>query len=268
MNARKTLTAVPVVGVVVALAVPAQAAILLHHWDFSETNGTAVTDKEGSRDGTFAAANGDLNVTGAPGFGSGLYCNGGGKAVTLDDMFASFSDMFGSDYNYTITMWVKRTGAASVQRLFGGYGTGGGASTATYSTGIDLNAGNYRAATYHGGTSAYPSAMFPADTWMHVAFAIEDVAGTSETEKVYIDGDLEGTGTMVDWDNAAYYHVGARGSGAQAFTGYIDELKVWDTTMDEAEVEGDMIPIPEPATLLVMTAARLPLLLKRRRSRG
>jgi hypothetical protein len=43
-----------------------------------------------------------------------------------------------------------------------------------------------------------------------------------------------------------------------SFNGYLDEIRVYNTALSEAEIAGLRTSIPEPATLLILAVAGIP----------
>jgi hypothetical protein len=73
------------------------------------------------------------------------------------------------------------------------------------------------------------------NNWHHVAGTYD---GT--TMKLYVDGILKGSRTVTMLNSANGIHLGDRLEGGWHFSGKIDELRIWDMAMSEAQIRENM----------------------------
>ena len=110
------------------------------------------------------------------------------------------------------------------------------------------------ASTYQGANTS--AGVVQTDAWHHLALTINRPADTVE---IYVDGTLEKTGTGSSFfenftDNQAMY-IGAPGTLMWwHFTGNIDDFRVYDTVLTEADID-DIIVGDSPVTVESFTPA-------------
>jgi hypothetical protein len=130
----------------------------------------------------------------------------------------------------TIEAWVWRNDAARCEAIVG----------KDYHTSYWLGfcGGPLRFYTHGIGTSVDGNSTVPAGQWTHVA-----VTYNGTTRRYYINGVLDltstaGNGTLVS--NAANMGIGADATTAYRFSGYLDEVRVWNVVRTPAQIQANM----------------------------
>lgn len=152
----------------------------------------------------------------------------GGKAVYLDGTYGlKLWDTEGMGENYTISYWMKPEvlGSNVDPTLAAGTFTPQYWLNLTFGRSIWSNNGNF---IDDAGTLSYKQ-----DEWQLVILTVE-----GNKAKLYVDGELKGNGSIapnVLGQSGAAVYFGANAWDAY-FKGYLDELKIYDSTLDEAQV--------------------------------
>jgi len=100
--------------------------------------------------------------------------------------------------------------------------------------------------------------------WTHIA-------GTYDGDKlqIYVNTnlqvDIDDTDGSIDTDNPGVLLIGAHPDAASYFNGTIDDVRIYDRVLSEAEIR-DLYLIPEPATILLLGLGGLALRLLRQNS--
>lgn len=169
------------------------------------------------------------------------YLNGGDVAI-FD---------FGATQDFSVECWTKNTGATGSFRLVGKQ-LGGAAQ----GWGIILDGTNDRIQVRLGdGTNNIDlnsgSSTVPDDgDWHHVGIAVDR---TGDTLSIYIDGTLQGgaqsistlTGTLA---NGNSFRTHANASGAEIFSGGIDEVRIWNDIRSASEFNDNKDAEIDPTT--------------------
>ncbi|HEC02678.1 MAG TPA: LamG domain-containing protein [Phycisphaerales bacterium] len=208
------------------------SADLLVHWRLDEGSGTIAADSSGNGyDGTF---NGDPQWVAGHDSAGALHFDGVDDYVSHslpgDQTYAAF----------TIAVWAKADDVA--QDDLAGVFTShfpGGATGAGFQ--IDLSAGSmvYQIRPNSGG-----GVFGDATTdWVHLA-----VVGEGTSVQLYYQGAPVATATLAsDLFNA--FAVGVNRNSSRWFAGTIDDLRVYDHALTEAEILGTMKGKPFPFAL-------------------
>jgi len=160
---------------------------------------------------------------------------------------------------FTVMAWVFSQGlpASTSYRVFstgrpGGWGLG------------LANVDRLRFTTF--GVSDFTSAgTFPFNNnWHHIAASWSD--GVLST---YVDGNLvsmtaSGNTTNLIEETGPSYAIGSTDATADYFNGRIDEVRIYDTAMNQAQIIAAAVPVPEPASTAVVAVAAMGLLRRRR----
>ncbi len=211
---------------------------LLVHWALEEGSGTTAFDTSGNgNNGTFS---------GEPQWVDG---HGGGGALEFDgvDDFVVYSfDQVQTFAAFSVAFWVKASSLG--QPNFASPFTGHFPNTAGFQVDVDGgNPGNYRINPNSGNQFAFGTA---AMDWIHLALTAE---GTSMN--LYYNGNWASSNTLVDTDVVFnQFAIGVNRNRNWWFAGTIDELRVYDHVLSEAEIlgamAGEIFPYafgPEPA---------------------
>ena len=212
---------------------------LVGHWKMDETNGTTATDSSNSsNDGTMTAMDGASDsVTGqvynALSFTSSSRITAGAAATNIDDIFTGGG---------TITYWIYPIS-------WGGYGRVMDKSDAG---GYPPNTGWHQQGTgtqpifshaFSGGTGqwAIASGSTPLNTWSHLSITYNS-SDANNDPTFYINGapvalvtDSNATGTAIS-DAANPITFGSRQGGGNSYTGYIDDVHMYNRTLTATDI--------------------------------
>lgn len=226
MNANKVL---PMAACfLLAGAVQAQAATLIHHYDF--TNG--VTDSAGSANGVLM---GDATTTGGV-----LVLDGDGDYV----QFAS--NLVPTNGSYSVSFFASRAVAQTwyTEVISQAYSGGG------FYMGTDPS-GYIRAGDGWGATGVSFGAPGMTD---HYALTVD--AGGS-TSKLYVNGTLAASVgyALTSGLGGTYTRFGRQFDPyAEYFQGTVDDVRIYDGALTDREVAMLANPVPEPSTYAMLAA--------------
>jgi len=227
------------------------SADLLVHWRLDEGSGTIAADSSGNGyDGTF---------TGEPQWVAGHDSAG---ALHFDGVDDYVSHSLPGDQTYaafTVAVWVKADDVAQAD-LAGVFSSHfpGGATGAGFQ--IDLSAGSM---VYQirppSGTGVFGDAT---TDWVHLA-----AVGEGTSVQLYYQGAPVATGTLAS-DLFNVFAVGVNRNSSRWFAGTIDDLRVYDHALTEAEIMAAMAggtggypfalsPNPDDGALLEATWANI-----------
>ncbi|MBI9018885.1 MAG: hypothetical protein JEZ07_16665, partial [Phycisphaerae bacterium] len=201
---------------------------LVAHWELEENTGTVASDEtENFFDGTIV--NASWSASGK--IGNCLQFDGTGDYVDFDE----FKGISGSSAR-TTSAWIKcSTGEYAIMQ----YGTetnNGIWLVSTYQNKLTLT-------TYGGyiqGTTTITD-----NQWHHIAVVLEDGDTSTDDVKLYVDGSLETINyASTNAVNTALGHEICVGSWHHdddsynfGFTGYIDDVRIYDRGLSAAEVD-------------------------------
>jgi hypothetical protein len=207
------------------ISIPSAQARLVHHWKLDEntTGGTSVVvDSIGGLNGDIQGAQ---SVPGKA--GNALSFDGSDDVVTIQN--------FIPPQQGTVAFWIDPGFGSSKQRVFG---AGGDFEVIVYSTGIvrnELFAGG-------SGTLQSNSGSVEPGQWFHIAVTYAyDNAGPSTALEVYINGELDVVGTAgepsVPTDTTLLLGYRAGAAGGEHYGGLLDDLRIYDHVLSEAEIK-------------------------------
>ena len=297
----------------------AQGATPIYQWDFDSA--------DGSNSGTGSGGTLTLDVgvvSGANGYAAGSFSGAGVSGSPGDNAFnaANAYDNYyeGNSYSpitnaaavntvdltgvsqFTITMWVKRSGQRNVDLLNIASTTNpGSASNPGISIGLDANWANGVRVGVNGFTS-YTGDLWSAGTdndWCFLAFAYNGTGGVwydPAMEALYgqhrngaiVTGDLTTSAAVSanlpmhigDWGTApglpsvggtASLFLANDGSNTlgttNGFDGSLDDIRIYSSLLSVSEIEGirQSALVPEPSAAAVLGAMGMMALLRRRR---
>lgn len=194
------------------------------YWPFDEDSGTTANDISGNnRDGTVNGAS--LQANGI--LGTDAYSFDG-----VDDDVSLSYDTPGSDYSVSVWVYPDSTGSGRgfIWNNFRDFSNGWGVLYDWSDNTIRIRDDTSNNDTDLLNTNA------PADTWYHVAIAIEGT--TPFTSYLWIDGVSQGTSDNAS-DNLSLMekvYVGQRGTDAGYFTGLVDEVRQYDRLLTDSQV--------------------------------
>jgi Concanavalin A-like lectin/glucanases superfamily/Domain of unknown function (DUF1929)/IPT/TIG domain/Bacterial Ig domain len=211
----------------------AQAPGLVAAYSFNEGSGTTVTDVSGNHiTGTIVGA---TWTTGGM-YGNALSFNGSGSYVDLGNPAAL--QMTGS---MTLEAWVKAAANPpdDGQIIAKSNGTGWqlktSPDTGPHTFGVQVSA------SQNSNAQRYSTTVRALNTWYHVA-AVYDTA--ADTLEIYVNGilnsgTLRGTIPALQVDGGVNVNIGRRTDGYY-FNGVIDEVRVYNRALSQAEIQTDM----------------------------
>jgi hypothetical protein len=219
---KQLITYLIILGLAIGIS-PAQAR-LVHHWKLDEDTGAGaavVVDSVGGLNGDIQGAQ---SVPGKA--GNALSFDGSDDVVTVQN--------FVPPQQGTVAFWMDPGFGSSKQRIFG---AGGDFEVIVYSTGIvrnELFAGG------SGTLQSSPGSVEPGQ-WFHIAVTYDyDGAGPSTALEVYVNGELDVVGTAgepsVPTDTTLLLGHRAGAAGGEHYGGLLDDLRVYDRVLSEAEI--------------------------------
>jgi hypothetical protein len=192
-------------------------AELVGWWRFDEGSGTVANDSSGNgNDGTF---NGDPQWA-AGMFGGALEFNGTDDYVEVPD-----NESLHLWERFTLAAWIYQVESSSsriIDKI--GAGTANGPHLDTH-PGTTLRSCS--------GTCVSTAADYTLEEWHHVAVTFDE-----GDVKLYIDGSIEGEGSAPSplAGNSLSLRIGADSDGQSLFHGLIDDVRVYNRALTEAEI--------------------------------
>jgi hypothetical protein len=199
-------------------------ARLIHHWKLDENTAAGVTVAVDSVGGLAGDIQGATSVPGKS--GNAFSFDGSDDVVTIPG--------FVPPQQGTVTFWIDPGFGGSKQRIFG---AGGDFEVIVYSTGIVRNE---LFAAGSGTLQSNAGAVEPGQ-WFHIAVTYAyDAAGPSTALEVYVNGELDIVGTAGDpsvpTDTVLLLGHRAGAAGGEYYGGLLDDLRVYDRVLLEAEI--------------------------------
>lgn len=233
----------------------------------SGNNGTAENVNDGGATGTNHVTSGAAGK-----HGEALSFD---RSGTLDNRAVQYGDIHDIGMgDYTVTMWFNTAATSGLQFL----ASKGNAGSTSVGWSIFIENGDLIARLGGGGSgnraSQHIGISGEADTWHHVAFVIDNTAGTVTG---YLDGSNTGwangkggpsgntftAGT--DISDASQLRLGIAGNGSGEFRGELDDFRIYNEALDAAQVAATMNPVPEPSSSALLGLGGLALVLRRRK---
>lgn len=226
----------------------------------------SVPDQSGN--GVTANANGAPQLVGGVPFnpfplGPSQAADFGGNSYLLAPSDASFNQ-FG-DQSFSVSLWAKSfNNPPQFQKLFQ-QNPGGGNPFHQAEIGFNNTGGRIIWNIRDGGganSELETSPIFDDSDWHHLVFLRDAV---NQELRVYIDGQHDlgavsccgNEGGVGSLSNAGPLAIGAETNGSNAFPGSIDDFRLYDVALNNAQVaeifnngQGDFL-IPEPGSLLM-----------------
>ena len=244
----------------------AAPAALIGYWDFNEGAGTvAANSANASFNGTVAG--GATWVAGPGGFGSALSFDG-----VDDQVNTSFSAVAGSGAR-TVAAWIRypnQPGASPNEfDAIVSYGNNTTSNRWTFRVSDSVAIAPYQLRLEVSGGGVNSTTLLNDDVWHHVA--VVESGGSLSTVSLYIDGALQsvaynggGSGLAINTITGANTFTigGSLHSASYNFLGSIDEVRMYDEALTQAQVQALMVPEPTGALLMV---SALGLQIRRRR---
>lgn len=269
-------------GMAVLTVTTAQAG-LIHHYTFDDADivGTkGAGDIVGSADATPIGTNGGNNIaTGQPGvFGQAFQFTRDSEGTALAEFENLLTAPAGTaptgSAERTISLWFSQTVDTNGQDKLFGYGTNSGGQALD----ISLEAGGIRL-RHFGGNITYGGGSFDFDDvdagFHHLAVRVNAGAATFSDVDIFLDGvQLSitatgggGTGVAIDTVDSIFgigtTSIVPGNAAIQGFTGLLDELRIYDNAISDAEIRTLAIPEPTTGGLLLAAVALVAVFRKR-----
>jgi hypothetical protein len=199
------------------------------HWRFDEGSGTSTKDASGT-------GNNGILMNGAT-----WRTGKSGSAIFLDgvDDFVKVSSTNFSPSQGTLTLWVNPISQTAKPRYIFGH-----TSIPAYSNRIQLYTDDTQGHLDAGLGSNHANGLniqqLQLNSWHHVA-----LTWSSGTYAVYVNGSQRTTGTYSGLTSlGTYAHIGGSGldSKPEAWSGLIDDVKIWNRALDSTEIMMDYNP--------------------------
>jgi hypothetical protein len=225
-------------------------ATMVAQWTFLDTNDASTEDADNNMlTLTPGGGTAELLTTGV--YESGvLHTDAGGRADVDRTNEISFS---GDD---TLTIWarIKIAGTGSeVYYLIDNRDGGEGHF-------LRLEDSASHPLRFQSGWTSITSGLNVGSDWHNVAIRVYKDEGVQKFD-FYLDGDSSRyNGTLAGGNGLGTYKIGMSGAGL-----YIEEMRVYDTALSNAELDAIEYVVPEPATLGLLTFGGLSVLLRRKK---
>jgi hypothetical protein len=222
---RKQIPCSKFLAVVLPLALQHAGAGIVAHYSFDEHGGTIAHDMVGNVNG---------NLLGGAIFQTGTGVSGSG-AIYLDrstSALVNMGDHFGFASSFSIQAWVKlHPGESMVSVPFGKHIAGAGIG---YYTSInEVNAGMARFYPGNYPFTSLSSSVLNDGQWHHLTVTFDNAGGVA---KLYVNGQPEGATTGASTNNSSTSFLIGGTTAGPTFTGWIDEVKIFDTALSADEV--------------------------------
>ena len=206
------------------------SAELRAHWRLDEGSGTTANDSSGNgHDGTFS---------GEPQWVAGHQSAGALQFDGVDDYVVYSFGQIQTFATASVALWVKADTLG--QPVYCSPFSSHFPNTAGFQVDVDGgNPGNYRINPNSGNQFAFGTVT---TDWIHLALTIE-----STSMNLYYNGDWASSNTLVDTDVVFnQFAIGVNRNRNWWFAGTIDDLRVYDHILSEAEILSTMTGEPWP----------------------
>lgn len=88
--------------------------------------------------------------------------------------------------------------------------------------------------------------------WYHMVVTIDDSFMKLYVDGLIVDSTNFGYAEIASWNGS--FKIGGNNRIGRYFTGYLDELRIYNHALDNSEIQNLYHPVPEPATMLLLGA--------------
>lgn len=229
-----TIRCAMVAAVMLILSAPASAIPnLVGHWQLEETNvGLPAVDSSGTNAAGTYGAGVNPDLTGPEGFGTGAHF----AQLANTNINIGSGSVLNMQNDFSVAAWIKLGDTAGKHSIIGN------PSWAVRSSGTALQITTFGVKDY---TST--GGVLSAGGWNHVAVALD----ANNDAQFYVNGvdvGLVTHGAPAN-SNASDFAIGARtvGNAFEAFFGAIDDVRVYDGVLSQADVQTVMVDFNAPA---------------------
>ncbi len=249
-------------------------AALIAHWAFEEGSGATTTTDVVNSTATDTLGSGVTWSSDTPGSASSASLSFNGTATARFGTNNNAEDI-GIDGSgaKTIVTWIKST--QTDKRYFWGWSPDNGlVPGADLRFAIEDN-GKLRFEV-SGGFTRYDALALNDGEWHMVAAIINAGDGIDDVD-FYIDGNIvtptanttatittSGTGTGTSTNPNEFFFASGGNTTVQQWIGGIDDFRIYDTALSDAELDGIFTAIPEPSASLIAGLGLLALFRRRR----
>lgn len=166
-----------------------------------------------------------------------------GTMLTLDGTgdYVEIADNSSIDFsgqNFTISLWAKANGGSDDQTLIAKR-NGGAGYELVYKQAVNQLEFRVEDAGANNATVTVNSFTLSTTEWTHLAVSYNGGTGLAS---VYINGQdpVQTTQTGIDPSNALNLRIGANTAGTNFFQGFIDEVRLWNTTRTQDQIREGM----------------------------
>lgn len=217
-----------IIGLAMASRMAALAQGPVFHWPLDESSGTVAY--------AWTGTNGTL-VGGTTWSPTGGHHQGCARFDGVDDrILLGPCDITTGTGGITISLWAKADFVTGMDRTLIAKATGPSATDHSWSIAFVNGSGlRFR---LRGGGNAYnittpPSSLFGGQ-WYHIVGTYN-----GSQMRLYLNGSLMGTATasgLIGLSPQAPASLGALSTGAQPFSGWIDDVRIYDRALSDAEI--------------------------------
>lgn len=217
------------------------------YWRLGETNGSIAYDYVGAANGTF------INVTRNE---DGYSTVDPDKAISVsgDDSYVgrisgTLINFEGTNTSFTVECWAKGPEGQPDESTLIAKGTGSDGTTPNEQFALDVAFGHYRFLTRGNNYVIYSAeaAVGPDGTWQHVVGVYDQSNPAAPEMRIYVNGELSGTGAGRPPENnglrpsKADVSIGSKRLGNApvydgTFTGSIDEVAMYNQALSESAI--------------------------------
>ena len=217
------------------------------YWRLGETSGGTAFDYAGANNGAYF--NTTLNQEGYSGIDPDRAAGFSGENSYVGQISGSKVNFEGTNVSFTLECWAKGAEGQPDESSLIAKGTGADGTTANEQFALDIAFGHYRFFTRGSGGLIYAAeaTVGPDGTWQHVVGVYDQSNPESPELRIYINGELSGSGAGRPFSNgglrasSSAVSIGSKRLGNApafdgTFNGTIDEVAIYATALSESAV--------------------------------